>query len=58
MAVNCWDILRFVSDSFFFLSHSLVVCLLPVEAVRELRTREKDKDSFRFNFFYCLFISF
>ena len=32
-----WEILRFVSDSFFFLFHSLTVFFLSVEAVRELR---------------------
>ena len=35
-------VLRFVSDSFFFLPHSLVIFLLLVEAVNELRT-EKTK---------------
>ena len=39
--VYCWEILRFVSDSFFFLPHSLVISFLFVEAVRELRTERK-----------------
>ena len=36
--VNCWEILRFVSDS-FFLPYSLVI--LFVEATRELRKGKK-----------------
>ena len=46
--VNCWKILRFVSDSFFFLPNSLILFFL-----RELKTeKEKDTDTFRLKFYF------
>ena len=48
---RCWGILRFVSDSLFFLPHSLVIFFLLVEAVRELKTeKKKDKDIIKLKF--------
>ena len=49
----CWEILRFVSDSFFFLPYSLVNFFLLGKAVKKLRTeKEKDQDTFKPNFYF------
>ena len=45
VVVNCWEILRFVSNSFFFLPHSLVILLLVV-AVRELGTEKGKRERY------------
>ena len=47
----CWEILRFLSDFFFYLlTHSLVIFLLLAQAVNELRM-EKDRDTLKLNFY-------
>ena len=51
----CWEILRFTPDSFFlFLPHSLVF-FLSVEAVRELKKKERDKDTFRLKLYFRIY---
>ena len=43
--MNC-EILRFVSNSFFLVPHSLVIFFLFVEAEKELKTESKTQGYF------------
>ena len=48
----CWEILRFVSDSVFFLVHSLVNFFWFVEAVKKGREKEKERDIYKLDFYF------